>query len=109
MALAKKFKFTERVGPRYEASFANLFNHTNFGNPRTNVSTSSFGVITSLQSAEGAGPRVIQMGLRLKAYSTRGLNRAFGSSPENKWAEKGSKRYLWKPENVLHRIRYVLF
>src|SRR3989442_14068578 len=44
-----------------------------------------------------------------KAYSTRGLNRAFGRWPENKWAEKGSKRYLWKPENVLERIRYVLF
>jgi hypothetical protein len=65
MALAKKFRFTEEVSLRYEATFSNLFNHTNLGNPGTNVSTSSFGVITSVQSAEGAGPRVIQMGLRL--------------------------------------------
>ena len=65
MALAKKFRFTERTGLNFEAQFSNVFNHLNLGNPSTNTSSSAFGTITGTQSAEGTGPRVIQMGLRL--------------------------------------------
>jgi len=65
MALAKKFHFTERTGLHFEAQFSNIFNHLNLGNPSTNTSSSAFGTITGTQTAEGTGPRVIQMGLRL--------------------------------------------
>jgi hypothetical protein len=65
MALAKKFRFTERTGLQFEAQFSNIFNHLNLGTPSTNTSSSGFGSITSTQSAEGTGPRVIQMGLKL--------------------------------------------
>ncbi len=65
MALAKKFYFNDQVGLHIEASFANLFNHLNLGTPGVNITNTAFGTITSTQTAEGAGPRVIQMGLRL--------------------------------------------
>jgi hypothetical protein len=65
MGLAKKFRFTEKTGLQFQADFSNVFNHLNLGNPSTNTSSSAFGTITGTQSAEGTGPRVIQMGLRL--------------------------------------------
>jgi hypothetical protein len=65
MALAKKFHFTERTGLHFEAQFSNIFNHLNLGTPGLNITTTAFGQITTTQTAEGTGPRVIQMGLRL--------------------------------------------
>jgi len=53
--------FKERLRLRIGISAANAFNHPNYGNPALNVSASTFGTTTSLQSAEGAGPRQIQM------------------------------------------------
>lgn len=65
MGLAKKFRFTEQTGLQFQADFSNVFNHLNLGNPSTNISSSAFGTITGTQTAEGTGPRVIQLGLRL--------------------------------------------
>ncbi|MEO6725694.1 MAG: carboxypeptidase-like regulatory domain-containing protein [Blastocatellia bacterium] len=65
MGLAKKFRFTEQTGLQFQADFSNVFNHLNLGNPSTNTSSSAFGTITGTQTAEGSGPRVIQLGLRL--------------------------------------------
>lgn len=65
MALAKKFRFTERTGLQFEAQFSNIFNRLNLGTPSTNTSVAAFGTITATQTAEGTGPRVIQMGLKL--------------------------------------------
>jgi hypothetical protein len=65
MGLAKKFRFTEQTGLQFQADFSNVFNHLNLGNPNTNTSSSAFGTITGTQTAEGTGPRVIQLGLRL--------------------------------------------
>jgi hypothetical protein len=42
------------------AQAANLFNHPNYAPPNTSFNTASFGTISNVQSAEGAGPRVIQ-------------------------------------------------
>jgi hypothetical protein len=59
---------TERFAVRYEAQFANLFNINNWGIPNLNVSSGSFGQITSQQDGtpgSQAGPRSIQMALRL--------------------------------------------
>ncbi len=55
---------------RYEAQFANLFNHTNLAAPNTNISSSAFGTISNVQDANtsygpSAGPRNVQMSLRL--------------------------------------------
>jgi hypothetical protein len=65
MSAGKTFSITERVGLRYEAQFANLFNILNRDIPNMNVSSSSFGQISQSQPVEQAGPRSIQMTLRL--------------------------------------------
>ncbi len=66
MSAGKSFAITERIFLRYEAQFANLFNILNKADPNMNVSSSSFGLISSSQLAEQAGPRSIQMMLRLQ-------------------------------------------
>jgi len=44
---------------------ANLFNHTNYAPPGTTFNTASFGTISNVQSADGAGPRSLQVTGRL--------------------------------------------
>ena len=63
--LQKKFYVREKLYFQLEGSAANLFNHTNFGLPARNLSSSTFGRITTTQAAEGAGPRNLQVGLRV--------------------------------------------
>ena len=46
------------------AQASNLFKHRNWTTPNTAFGTSSFGTITDLQSAEGAGPRSVQLTAR---------------------------------------------
>ena len=71
MTLGKQFGLTERLKMRYEAAFSNLFNHTNLEIPSNlNIGSiaspsTSFGRITNVQSVDQAGPRIIQMSLRL--------------------------------------------
>jgi hypothetical protein len=65
MSLQKKVYFTEKAGLQFETQFANVFNHLNLGVPDTVFNTAQFGKITGVQTTEGAGPRVIQMNLRL--------------------------------------------
>jgi REP element-mobilizing transposase RayT len=44
-----------------------------------------------------------------KAYSTRRLREAgFEPARRHRWTEGGSKRYLWKPEQLEAPIRYVV-
>jgi len=64
MTLGKQFDITERMKLRYEADFANLFNIVNFDVPNTALG-SSFGRVTATQPGEEAGPRSIQMSLRI--------------------------------------------
>ncbi|HEV3041153.1 MAG TPA: TonB-dependent receptor [Candidatus Angelobacter sp.] len=70
--VGKQVKLSERIALRYEAAFANLFNHFNPDVPNTQAFTNatgainpSFGKVTAVQSGEEAGPRNIQMSLRL--------------------------------------------
>jgi hypothetical protein len=63
--LGKQFRFTERLGLKFEAQFANLFNHVNPDIPSTNISSSSYGKFNAVQQGEQAGPRTMQFGLRL--------------------------------------------
>lgn len=66
MSAGKSFFLTERVELKYEAQFSNLFNILNKAIPNMNVSSSSFGQITQAQDVQQAGPRSIQMQLRLR-------------------------------------------
>jgi hypothetical protein len=63
--LAKNFRINERLRLRFETTFTNLFNHPNFAPPPTNVTSSSFGIVQSVQTAENSGNRTGQFSLRL--------------------------------------------
>jgi hypothetical protein len=63
--LAKNFHLTERLRLRFEATFTDLLNHSNFAPPSTNVTSSSFGVVQSVQNAENSGNRTGQVSLRI--------------------------------------------
>jgi hypothetical protein len=61
LSFFRTVNFTEKVHLRIGISAANAFNHPNYGNPGTTLNASTFGTITTLQSAEGAGPRQVQL------------------------------------------------
>ena len=64
--LAKRFQVTERLHLRFEASFTNVLNHTNYAPPATNVSNAStFGVLQSALPQGSGGNRTGQVALRL--------------------------------------------
>jgi len=65
MSLMKSVAIRERINFQIGAQAANLFNHTNYANPNTTFNTAAFGTISNVQSAEGAGPRQIQLTARL--------------------------------------------
>jgi hypothetical protein len=66
MTLGKQFSITEQLKLRYEAAFSNLFNHLNPDIPNTlNITSAAFGSIIRPQAADQAGPRIIQMSLRM--------------------------------------------
>ncbi len=60
LSLMKAVEIKEKYRMSFGAQTANLFNHANYSPPNTTFNTSAFGTISSLQSAEGAGPRTIQ-------------------------------------------------
>ncbi len=77
VAIAKGFPLGERIGLQFRADFFNLFNHTNFANPISDLSNANFGKITqtlgaAVSNAVGTsggpigGPRLIQFSLRLQ-------------------------------------------
>jgi len=61
LSLFRSISFTERLHLRVGIAAANALNHPNYGNPGLTLNASTFGTITSLQSAEGAGPRQVQL------------------------------------------------
>jgi hypothetical protein len=64
--LSKVMVLREGLKLRFEATFTNALNHTNFAPPSTNVSSpSTFGILTSAQTAENGGNRTGQLALRL--------------------------------------------
>ena len=63
--LSKTFHLTERMRMRIESTLTNLFNHPNRAAPPTNVTSSPFGIVQSVQSAENSGNRAGQVSLRL--------------------------------------------
>jgi hypothetical protein len=64
--LSKVWPIKEKLHIRFEATFTNALNHTNFAPPAMNVSNpSTFGVLQSAQTAEYGGNRTGQVALRL--------------------------------------------
>jgi hypothetical protein len=62
MSLIKSFQIRESSRIQVGAQVANLFNHPNFAPPpNLTVGVAGFGALTALQTAEGAGPRSIQL------------------------------------------------
>jgi len=67
LGLAKSFHVTERVKVRFESTFTNVFNHTNFAPPATQIDVpATFGVLSAPQTAENAGNRTGQLALRVE-------------------------------------------
>jgi hypothetical protein len=66
LGVAKVFRLTEAARLRFESTFTNVLNHTNFAPPATQVdNTNTFGVLSAPQTAENAGNRTGQLALRL--------------------------------------------
>jgi hypothetical protein len=66
LGVAKSFRLTEKVHARFESTFTNVLNHTNFALPATVVdSPSTFGALIGAQTAENAGNRTGQAALRV--------------------------------------------
>ncbi len=65
LSVYRSFKYKERLSLRLGASAANLFNHPNYGLPDLGLGDGGYGTITRLQTAEGSGPRAIQLGGRI--------------------------------------------
>ena len=66
LGLAKMFRVTEGIGVRFESTFTNVFNHTNFAPPATQIDNPTFGVLSAPQTAENAGNRTGQLALRVE-------------------------------------------
>ncbi len=65
MGLAKRFSIKEGVHVRFEATFTNVLNHTNFAPPAMNIASPSFGVLESALPQGSGGNRTGQLALRL--------------------------------------------
>jgi hypothetical protein len=65
MSLIKTVKFSESAKLQFGAEVANLLNHRNYEPPNLAVDTAGLGTITGLQTAEGAGPRAVQLTARI--------------------------------------------
>ena len=64
--LAKTMAIHEGWNLRFEATFTNVLNHTNFAPPVTDISSpASFGALTTAQTAESGGNRTGQVALRI--------------------------------------------
>lgn len=64
--LAKSISLHERYKLRFEATFTNVINHSNFAPPATNISnTTTFGALTSVLPQSLGGNRTGQVALRL--------------------------------------------
>jgi hypothetical protein len=61
LSLMKAVTLNEQTSFRFSAEAANIFNHRNYEPPNMQVDSAAFGSITALQTAEGAGPRSLEL------------------------------------------------
>ena len=62
--LSKTFALTDRFKVKAEATFTNVLNHTNLGDPNMDLSSPSFGLISSAIASDFGGARTGQISLR---------------------------------------------
>jgi hypothetical protein len=65
MSLMKSVDLYRTAKFQFSMEAANVFNHRNYQPPNMQVDSGNFGTITGLQSAEGAGPRSIEVAGRI--------------------------------------------
>ena len=65
LSLMKNLTITEKSEFQFGLEAANAFNHRNYEPPNMQVDSSGFGSITALQTAEGAGPRSLELSGRI--------------------------------------------
>jgi hypothetical protein len=65
LSLMKNLAITEKSKFQFGLEAANVFNHRNYEPPNMQVDSSGFGSITALQTAEGAGPRSLELSGRI--------------------------------------------
>jgi len=61
MSLIRSFHIHEKTNFQFGAEASNLFNHRNYEPPNMEADDQGFGTITGLQTAEGAGPRSLEI------------------------------------------------
>lgn len=61
----KSVKITKQLQFQFGAQAANALNHRNFDVPNMEVDQPGFGTISALQTAEGAGPRNVEITARV--------------------------------------------
>lgn len=62
--VSKVFKVTDRIKVKGEATFTNVLNHTNLGDPNMDLSSPSFGLITNTIGSDSGGARTGQISFR---------------------------------------------
>ena len=65
LSLMKSVALHEQTRLQLSIEAANLFNHRNYEPPNMQVDSAGFGAITALQTAEGAGPRSLELSGRI--------------------------------------------
>jgi Carboxypeptidase regulatory-like domain len=65
LSLMKSIALYEQSKLQLSIEAANVFNHRNYEPPNMQVDSSGFGSITALQTAEGAGPRSLELAGRI--------------------------------------------
>ena len=65
LSLMKNISVAEQSKLQFGVEAANVFNHRNYEPPNMQVDSSGFGSITALQTAEGAGPRSLELSGRI--------------------------------------------
>ena len=63
--VSKAFHLTEGISLRAEGTFTNVLNHTNLADPNLDVTSPSFGVISSARGSDFAGNRTGQVSVKL--------------------------------------------
>ena len=65
LSLRKDLTLHEQTKLELSVEAANVFNHRNYEPPNMQVDSGTFGAIPELQTAEGAGPRNLQISGRI--------------------------------------------
>ena len=65
MSFIKSVSFAEKAKLQIGAEISNIFNHPNYLPPDMYVGTGGFGALNAVQTAEGVGPRMVNITVRI--------------------------------------------